>query len=74
MTRPQHQVAETGSIADIETVYREQYSRFLRFAVATSAMSSAVAMQSTKPSYGRSGRSATFAAKDVSNRGCGGFS
>jgi RNA polymerase sigma-70 factor (ECF subfamily) len=31
---PQHGPAETGSIGDIETIYREQYSRYLRFAVA----------------------------------------
>ena len=31
---PQHELAETGSIGDIETIYREQYTRYLRFAVA----------------------------------------
>jgi len=34
MTQPQHELAETGSIVDIEAIYREHYSRFLRFAVA----------------------------------------
>ena len=29
---PQHELAETGSIGDIESIYREQYSRYLRFA------------------------------------------
>jgi RNA polymerase sigma-70 factor (ECF subfamily) len=32
--QPQHELAETGSIGDIETIYREHYSRYLRFAVA----------------------------------------
>lgn len=34
MVTPQHELAETVSIGDIETIYREQYSRYLRFAVA----------------------------------------
>ena len=34
VTQPQHERAETGSIRDIETIYREHYSRYLRFAVA----------------------------------------
>jgi RNA polymerase sigma-70 factor (ECF subfamily) len=34
MTQPQRTSTETGSIVDIEAVYREQYSRFLRYAVA----------------------------------------
>ena len=34
MTQPQHELTETGSIVDIEAIYREHYSRFLRFAVA----------------------------------------
>lgn len=34
MTQPQHDLTDHGSIADIETIYREQYSRFLRFSVA----------------------------------------
>jgi RNA polymerase sigma-70 factor (ECF subfamily) len=34
MTQPQRELAETGSIRDIETIYREHYSRYLRFAVA----------------------------------------
>jgi len=34
MAQPQPERIETGSIADIETIYREHYSRFLRFAVA----------------------------------------
>ena len=33
MTQPHHET-ETGSIVDIEAIYREHYSRFLRFAVA----------------------------------------
>jgi RNA polymerase sigma-70 factor, ECF subfamily len=35
MTQPRHEPTETGSIVDIEAIYREHYSRFLRFAVAT---------------------------------------
>ena len=34
MAQAQPERTETGSIADIETIYREHYSRFLRFAVA----------------------------------------
>ena len=34
MAQRQPERIETGSIADIETIYREHYSRFLRFAVA----------------------------------------
>jgi RNA polymerase sigma factor (sigma-70 family) len=34
MTQPQHELTESGSIVDIEAIYREHYSRFLRFAVA----------------------------------------
>src|SRR5688572_24182114 len=34
MTQPQHELAETGSIVDIEAIYREHYAHFLRFAVA----------------------------------------
>lgn len=34
MTQPQHRATETGSIAEIEAIYSEHYSRFLRFAVA----------------------------------------
>ena len=34
MTQPQHRVTDPGSIADIEAIYREHHSRFLRFAVA----------------------------------------
>ncbi len=34
MTQPQRTSTETGTIVDIEAIYREQYSRFLRFAVA----------------------------------------
>jgi RNA polymerase sigma-70 factor (ECF subfamily) len=32
--QPQRELAETGSIGDIETIYRAHYSRYLRFAVA----------------------------------------
>jgi RNA polymerase sigma-70 factor, ECF subfamily len=35
MTQLQHESTETGSIADIEAIYREHYARFLRFAVAS---------------------------------------
>jgi RNA polymerase sigma-70 factor, ECF subfamily len=35
MTQLQRTSTETGSIVDIEAVYREQYSRFLRYAVAS---------------------------------------
>ncbi|HEY7793466.1 MAG TPA: sigma-70 family RNA polymerase sigma factor [Gaiellaceae bacterium] len=35
MTQPQHELTETGSIVDIEAIYREHYSLFLRFSVAT---------------------------------------
>jgi len=34
MTEPQRTSTEVGSIVDIEAIYREQYSYFLRFAVA----------------------------------------
>jgi RNA polymerase sigma-70 factor, ECF subfamily len=34
MTQPPRTSTETGSIVDIEAIYREQYSRFLRYAVA----------------------------------------
>jgi len=34
MTQSQHETTETGSIAEIESIYRDHYSRFLRFAVA----------------------------------------
>ena len=34
MTLPQDEPTETGAIGDLETIYREHYSRFLRFAVA----------------------------------------
>jgi len=34
MTQLHHEPTETGSIADIEAIYREHYSRYLRFAVA----------------------------------------
>ena len=34
MTQPHHELTETGPIVDIEAIYREHYSRFLRFAVA----------------------------------------
>jgi DNA-directed RNA polymerase specialized sigma24 family protein len=34
VTQAQHEVAEQGSIGDIEAIYREHYSRYLRFAVA----------------------------------------
>jgi RNA polymerase sigma-70 factor (ECF subfamily) len=34
MTQLQHELTKTGSIVDIETIYRERYSHFLRFAVA----------------------------------------
>jgi RNA polymerase sigma-70 factor (ECF subfamily) len=34
MTQQQHEVTDPGSIADIEAIYREHHSRFLRFAVA----------------------------------------
>ena len=30
MTQPQHELTETGSIVDIEAIYREHYSLFLR--------------------------------------------
>jgi RNA polymerase sigma-70 factor (ECF subfamily) len=35
MTQPPRTSAETGSIVDIEAIYRGQYSRFLRYAVAS---------------------------------------
>ena len=35
VTQPQVKPAETGSIGDIEAIYREQHLRFLRFAVAS---------------------------------------
>lgn len=35
MTQPQCTSTETGSIADIEAIYRVRYSRFLRYAVAS---------------------------------------
>ena len=35
VTQPQHERAETGSIRDIEAIYREHYPRYLRFAVAS---------------------------------------
>jgi RNA polymerase sigma-70 factor (ECF subfamily) len=35
MTKSQRELAETGSIGDIEAMYREHHSRFLRFAVAS---------------------------------------
>ena len=34
MTQPQRTPVETESIVELEVIYREQYSRFLRFAVA----------------------------------------
>jgi RNA polymerase sigma-70 factor (ECF subfamily) len=34
MTQAQRTPTETGSIVELEAIYREQYSRFLRFAVA----------------------------------------
>ena len=35
MTQPPRTATATGSIVDIEAIYREQYSRFLRYAVAS---------------------------------------
>jgi RNA polymerase sigma-70 factor, ECF subfamily len=34
VTQPQHELTEAGSIVEIEAIYREHYSRFLRVAVA----------------------------------------
>ena len=42
VTQPQHERAETGSIRDIETIYREHYTRYLRFAVANLGTSARV--------------------------------
>ena len=33
MAQMQHELTETGSIAEIEAIYRAHYSRFLRAAV-----------------------------------------
>ena len=38
MTQLQRESTGTGSIVDIEAICREQYSRFLRFAVANEAL------------------------------------
>ena len=35
MTQPQHELTDATSIAEIEAIYREHHSRFLRFAVAS---------------------------------------